>query len=40
MSTLFHSRRAWMIAGILAAVAIAIVLAVVYSGGGGSGVGY
>ena len=36
MNTLFQPRwRAWLAAGILLAIAIVAVLAVVYSGGGG-----
>ncbi len=38
MSTLFHSRRAWIVIATLVAIAI-VVLLVAYSGGG-SGVGY
>ena len=39
MSTLFHSRRTWIVIASLIAIAI-VVLLVAYSGGGSSGVGY
>lgn len=36
MTTLFHSRRAWIVLASLVAIAI-VVLVIAYSGGGSSG---